>query len=169
MTNMNLKTKIIYPLIPIVAFQFLSCSTFRFCCNSENRRLDDIREAVFRYQFQNSDPTKWQNMEVYFLELMPDKKSPSPEFINRFSDIYPPVKPVSDAVINPRNGVVTDKETGKEGIIFNIEAIRWVDKDSVEVDGSFYVANLCAEGHTYYLKWFKGIWVVYKDIMHWIS
>jgi hypothetical protein len=166
---MDARRRILYILVSVLAWQFVGCCAFRLCYDAEERRLDDIREVVFRYQFENSDPVKWERNWVYFLQLMPGRKSPSERFMKRFAGHVPPVKPLSDCVIVKRNGTVIDKETGEQGIIFCIVEIKWVDEYKVEVDGSFYVANLCGEGHIYSVEWKDGAWVVTKDVMYCIS
>ncbi len=46
---------------------------------------DDIREAVFRYQFAHNASAQQQGAKVYFLSLAEDK-DPSDRFMLRFKD-----------------------------------------------------------------------------------
>ena len=71
---------------------------------------DNIREAVFRYQFEHNASGQQQNAKVYFLSL--DKGAdPNKAFMLRFRDHNPPVKKRSQAT---GKFEVIDKETGSE-------------------------------------------------------
>jgi hypothetical protein len=132
---------------------------------------DDIREAVFRYEFTHNC---WYKPEkVYFLALGNDK-DPSPALLKRFADNKPPVKPVSKCKISsklvqrPKTAVI-DKETGDRGLIFRVESIKWVTPKQVQVEGGYYADGLGASGNTYIVEFRGNRWVVVKDTMNWIS
>ena len=52
---------------------------------------DDVREAVFRYEFKAVN----RQADFYFIGV--DNKNPSEEFLARFRDDVPLVRPISDA------------------------------------------------------------------------
>src|ERR1043165_6923434 len=88
---------------------------------------DDIREAVFRYQFGHNASGAQQQAAVYFLEILSnDERSsfdPSDEFMARFGDHRPPVRKQSRA--RPGKGSApTDRITGEEGLIFRVGEIK---------------------------------------------
>ena len=56
-----------------------------------NAEQNEIREAVFRYQFEHNASGQQQTAKVYFLSFGKDQE-PSDEFIARFKDHKPPVK-----------------------------------------------------------------------------
>ena len=68
--------------------------------------MDDIREAVFRYQFKHIG-SGW--VKVYFLSFGRDK-SPSDKFMKRFKGHKPSVKKESQSIF--KDGL-KDKETGE--------------------------------------------------------
>lgn len=128
---------------------------------------DDIREATFRYQFLHNASGLQQKADVYFLSLGGKDRDPSDEFMKRFADHKPPVKKVSQSA--GRMEGVRDKATGGRGLIFRVEAIKWVSDTEVTVSGGYYEGGLSSSGNSYHLKKQKDKWVVEKSEMHWIS
>ena len=126
---------------------------------------DDIREAVFRYQFKHNASGQQQNAKAYFLSLGKDK-DPSDLFMVRFKDHKPPVKKRSQAT---GKFEVIDKKTGKSGIIFVVSTIKRARGDKVLVDGGYYEAGLSSSGNVYTVERKNNKWVVTKDQMLWIS
>jgi hypothetical protein len=126
---------------------------------------DDIREAVFRYEFAHNASGQQQNAKLYFLSVDKDK-DPSDAFISRFKDHKPPVKKRSRAT---GEFEVIDKETGERGLIFRATTIKQLSEDKVEVDGGYYEAGLSSSGNTYAVERKDHKWVVTKDEMRWIS
>ena len=130
-----------------------------------NAEQDEIREAVFRYQFEHNASGQQQTAKVYFLSFGKDQE-PSDEFIARFKDHKPPVKKRSQS---KGQFEVIDKETGERGLIFSAVSIQVIDTNTVEVDGGYYEAGLSASGNVYTVKRNHGKWIVTKDQMLWIS
>lgn len=128
--------------------------------------VDDIREAVFRYQFVHNN-RGLRGVDVFFLALG-QNTDPSQEFLKRFAGHTPPVKPVSACRIDPLRGVF-DKDTGKGGLVFRVEGIAWVNDKKVEVEGGYYRNGLAASGNVYTVESKSGKWVVVGDKMLWIS
>jgi hypothetical protein len=127
---------------------------------------DDVREAVFRYQFKHNASGAQQNVDYYFLDLGPE--GPIPEFMARFEAHSPEVLPVSEATASPAKGV-SHKDDGGHGLIFKVGEIQWIDKNTVDVEGGYYEAGLSASGNIYRVERKSGKWIVTKDTMHWIS
>lgn len=126
---------------------------------------DNIREAVFRYQFKHNASGQQQNAKAYFLSLGKDK-DPGDQFMERFKNHKPPVKKASQGITN--NGV-RDKETGERGLIFGVTSIKQINEDEVEVNGGYYEAGLSASGNVYRVKREGDRWVVKEDRTLWIS
>jgi hypothetical protein len=127
---------------------------------------DDIREAVFRYQFEHNASGQRQNATFYFLSYGKDKE-PGDDFIVRFKDHKPPVKKRSQS--SKVEGEVIDKETGERGLIFSAVTIKVIDANKVQVDGGYYEGGLSSSGNVYTLERKEGKWIVTKDQMLWIS
>jgi hypothetical protein len=127
--------------------------------------LDDIREAVFRYQFEHYAAGRQRRVKVYFLSFGDDKE-PDDTFLARFKDHKPPVKKRSQS----KGGFeVTDKETGKRGLIFSAVTIKVVDANKVQVDGGSYEGVRSASGNVFTVERKDGKWLVTKDQRLWIS
>lgn len=125
----------------------------------------DMAEAVFRYQFEHNASGQQTNAAAYFLEF--GNFDPDDAFISRFNGHNPPVKKRSQC--STKGMQVTDKKTGKPGLIFSIDKIVMTGPDTTEASGGYYEGGLSSSGNTYYLKRRNGKWFVEKDIMHWIS
>jgi len=116
--------------------------------NSQLSREDQIRVAVFRYQFEFNASALGKAANAYYLSVG-HYKDPSPELLNHFAAHHPVVKPVSASTLEPGTVQVLDKLTGLPGLIFRITEIRWLSDDEVEVDGGYYEASGSATGNTY--------------------
>lgn len=119
---------------------------------------DDVREAVFRWQFEHHNaPAQLTNAQVYFLELGPSADDPTDEFLKRFDGHKPPVRKGSSCIVN---GSAMDKKTGERGIIFRITSIVWQSDSTVEVNAGYYEGGLSVRGSLYILKREKRKWRV---------
>lgn len=130
---------------------------------------DDIRETVFRYQFQHNVSGQQQNAKVYFLSIgtLSGSRDPSDEFMKRFQGHKPPVKKVSQAIASVEG--VIDKDTGERGLIFRVTRIEWKSEVEVEVEGGYFESGLSASGNIYLVRQEGEKWVVKEDRMLWIS
>ena len=129
---------------------------------------DNIREAVFRYQFNHNASGQQQRAAFYCLAVGEKRSDPSDEFMKRFADHKPPVRKVSECQIDPSKGVI-DKRTGTSGLVFRVTGITWISDSEVEAAGGYYEAGLSSSGNTYTLTKQHGQWKVSKDKMNWIS
>lgn len=121
---------------------------------------DDIREAVFRYQFQQYDAKGSRNFTVYL--SVGDPQGPSDDFMKRFRKEMPFVKKSAEAVISPTEGV-------KNGIILIAEEVNWTHPDRAVVSGGYYIASLGAESNLYTVQRKNGKWAVTDVRLEWIS
>ena len=63
--------------------------------NSRESQADDIREAVFRYQFEHNASGQQQSAHDYYLAIGDQDADPSDEFMKRFAHHKPPVHKAS--------------------------------------------------------------------------
>jgi hypothetical protein len=120
-------------------------------------QVDDVREAVFRYQFDHSDAVK-----VIFISVGENGGDPSDEFMKRFADHKPPVRKESSSHFVIHKGVL-DKKTGERGVTFFVRHIRWISDTEVEVTGGYFFAELGASVNVYTVKKSDGIWKITKE------
>ena len=115
---------------------------------------EDVREAVFRYQFKTLD------FQVAFYFISVDNKNPTPAFLDRFRENQPAVRGVSDAKFEkkPIPGYV-DKHSEKQGVMFRQEAIHWVSDTQADVQGSVECGDLCNPA--------SGVYHVARSGDHW--
>jgi hypothetical protein len=119
---------------------------------------DDIREAVFRWQFDHNPLRQQPNApEVYFLRTEKHFELPD-EFMKRFADNQPPVRTMSR-----RDAASRDRRTGEHGVMFWITSIKWESDTEVDV-GSRCGWNGGASGNTYIVKKENGKWRVTNDM-----
>jgi hypothetical protein len=119
---------------------------------------DDIREAVLRHMFGHEAQQQKPYTKVLFISV--EKKDPDDKFIARFKGHIPPVKKGSDSVITGDMGGVMDKETGEGGMLYSVGEIKWINENEVDIDGSYYVANLFAGGCRYRVVPDGDKWIV---------
>ncbi len=137
---------------------------------------DNIREAVFRYQFEHN-ASGWMNCDtiIYFLSVgtqgyYPGRwndRDPGNEFLNRFEKNNLLVKPFTECKFF-KNKVI-DKKTGAVGIIFRAGKIKWISNDKVEVEDGYRAGNISNSENTYYLSRENALWKVTKDLSRGIS
>jgi hypothetical protein len=121
---------------------------------------DDIREAVFRFQFQSYD-SKWlQTFKVFYLSLG-DKHDPTDDFLQRFKDTN----------LDVRKASLADRSAGeiKDGLIFYIKEIKWISNKEVQVSGGHFKDGLNGSGRMFQVLREKGKWLVKKDTVIWVS
>jgi hypothetical protein len=119
-------------------------------------REDDGREVVFRYEFK----VLARAADFYFIGI--DNKNPSDEFLARFRNDVPIVRPISDARHEKKPlATIVDKRTEKDGIIFRTGAIRWTSETHADVEGGYECGDLCdATTGTYGVTRQGDHWVV---------
>ena len=125
--------------------------------------LDDIREAVFRYQFQHNASAQQQLAHAYFLSVE-DGKDPDDKFMERFKNHEPAVKKNSQA-----KGEFKKEGGSLDGLMFHIVAIKQIGPNKVEVGGGYYESALSSSGNIYMVQRVKNKWIVTRDNMQWIS
>jgi hypothetical protein len=118
---------------------------------------DDIREAVFRYQFDHNASGLQKSAKGYFLAIGEKGADPSDEFMKRFAHHKPPVHKASAW------------RTENKGLFFRVTSIVWISDAEVKVAGGYYEGNVSSSGNTYTLKKEAGNWQVTRDEMGSIS
>ena len=135
---------------------------------ARDSQMDDIREAVFRYQFDHNASGQQKTAKVYFIGVGEKATDPSDDLIKRFAEHKPPVRKASTSHYVQGKGIL-DKKTGEQGLAFSVRSIKWISDNEVEVYGGYYEAELSSSGNTYTVKKESGKWRVTKDKMDWIS
>lgn len=157
---------------------------------------NDIREAVFRYEFQHNSSGRQTSADAYHLGIahgwssqmeevtnpivraagiepfggMADEPSdPKGWFLRRFRGHTPRIKRYSEHEVRDLSDGVQDAQTGKPGLVFIVGGIRWIGPNEVEVEGGYYEGGLSASGNIYRLERRSGRWVVVNEFMTWIS
>jgi hypothetical protein len=123
-----------------------------------NSEEADLLEAVFRYEIEHYTsgvPRAGSTRSVYI--SLGEHKDPPPDVLARFKDHVPPVEPVSRAA-------------GEDGMTFRATHIKWIDNETVDIEGGYDCGDLlCGSGVTYRLQRKAGTWTVVSDGMNWIS
>lgn len=127
---------------------------------------DDIREAVFRHLFGHNASALQGDAQVYCLQLQGDA-DPGEALLRRFTAHRPPVVKVSACRMDPARGV-TERATGRRGLIFRIDSIRRSGDEAI-VEGGYSEAGLSASGNRYVVRRIAGRWQVVDDDMHSIA
>ncbi len=132
---------------------------------------DDIREAVFRYQFEHNASGAQQTAKFYCLSLGEYSTDIDPDdgLMQRFQGHKPAVKKVSQCAYGFEVGV-KETETGQSGgLVFRVTSIRWISDTEVEAEGGYYEGNMSSSGNVYQVVRKEGRWIVTEDQMRWIS
>jgi len=129
---------------------------------------NDIREAVFRYQFNHNSSIQGKSAAVYCLSVGEKNADPSDDLMRRFAAFKPPVREASDCSTDAYRGVA-EKRTGKRGVVFRVRTIKWVSETEVDVVGGYFEDGLSASGNTYTVIKTQGKWTVSKAKTNWIS
>ena len=114
---------------------------------------DDIREAVFRYHlkdFQIKSPKPF-----YFLAI--NHANPSPRFMARFRN-EPTIKRVSE--VKPKTFDVTDKATGKRGVVFYADQVRLIAANQAKIETGWRTSGRGGTFGTCLVERQKSGWVV---------
>lgn len=123
-----------------------------------------IYEAVLRYAVAHWDAA---SPKAYFIAVGGEDADPTPDFLARFADHQPPVRPVSRSSVE--SGRVLDRQTGEEGVLFHVGAITWVSESEVRVEGGHYEHRQSASGKTYRLMRQGESWSVVQVDVNWVA
>jgi hypothetical protein len=129
---------------------------------------DDVREAIFRYQFQHNHSGIQQQAAVYCLSVSEKTTDPTDTFTKRFEGNTPPVKKVSECSASADKGV-SDKATGGHGLIFRIGTITLHGTTEATAEGGYYEGGDSASGNVYQVRRQGSEWVVTEEKGLWIS
>lgn len=153
-------------LLVLVLVLVLGCATRVPPPESRDAAEASVYEAVFRHLFRHNASAARSRVDYYFLAIG-DGEDPPPALLARFAGHVPKVEPVSASRSSPQG--VRHEEDGGKGLVFRIEALRWLDADTAEVEGGYFEASLSASGNTHRVERRRGRWVVVDDRRNWIS
>jgi len=115
----------------------------------------EVYETVVRYQIKS-----WKlTADSYCVSIA--GKDPTKDFLQRFEPL--PVKGASGCRKQTKEKVsveVLDKKSGKRSVIYDLEAIRWINENEAEVPGGYFCASLCMASGTYRVVREGTQWVV---------
>jgi len=116
---------------------------------------DNVREAVFRYQFAHVELI----FAYHFIAI--DGKNPPEAFLQRFHDFEPPVRPLSEAErIKKPLRMIVNKNDQKQGVIFYLGQVKWISDVRADVEGRFECGDTCDE--------YSGVYHVSKQGNDWV-
>jgi len=94
---------------------------------------------------------------------------PDPRILASFRRHRPPVKRVSECVLEDLTTGIQDKRTKDRGLVFITGRITKIGPNVVEVEGGYYENGLSSSGNVYRVVKHRNRWVVVKDKLVWIS
>ena len=131
---------------------FLLLATVSFADDTIRKtQEDDIRESVFRYQFDHNTSKLQKTAKAYYLTVGGKVLDPSDEFMKRFAGHTPPVRKLSEW------------RKGGEGLSFRIMSMRWVSDTEVRVGGGCGDEVGTGSCNTFTVKRDSGGWKVATD------
>lgn len=118
----------------------------------------DIREVVFRYQFEHSELQQRDLAEAFFIGLDEGDDDPDAAFLARFAGHDPVVLPASDAERSLLG--VSHEDTGELGALFFQDDIDWVSDRRVTVEGGWFEGERSAGKSIFHVSLKADGWVV---------
>jgi hypothetical protein len=130
---------------------------------------DDIREAVFRHQFDHNASGLQKRAHAYCLLIRVGEKNsdPSDQFMKRFAGHKPPIRKASGC--HWTSIQVIENRSGRSALIFFVSNVSWISDTEVTVEGGYEEGNVSSSGNTYTLRKQNGKWGVTNDQMNVIS
>jgi hypothetical protein len=127
---------------------------------------DDVRETVFRHQFDHNASGQQKRAHAYCLAVLVGNKDsdPSDQFIRRFAHHKPPVRKASACHWDSIE--VVENRTGRLALIFHVSRITWISDTEVAVDGGYEEGNVSSSRNTYTVTKRNGKWEVTHDQMN---
>ena len=119
---------------------------------------DLIRKVVFTetIRFWNLHPDK--TLKTYYLAV-DDDKDPSGKLLEVFASYKVSIKKASDSFIKS-DGSVLNKVTKKQGVLFFISKLEWINNNEVKVSAGNQIGNLGGNGCSYKLKKENDEWKI---------
>lgn len=149
--------RVIYSLLLLTFASFVLAAD-----NNHSSQEDDVREAVFRYQFDHNASGQQRSAHAYCLALGDKDADPSEDFIKRFAHNKPPVRKASACHIASSSALL-DSRTGKSALLFRITKITRISDTEFRVNGGYYEGNMSSSGNNYTVRKEGGGWSVTED------
>jgi hypothetical protein len=151
----------IYRLSFVLVPLLLAYSTTLFASDADQiSEEDDIREAVFLYQFDHNASGLQKHAHAYciFVTINDRRVDPSNGFLKRFAHHKPPVR--KGSACHWTSGVAVYDRGGRPALIFTISKINWVSGTEVTVEGGYEEGNVSSSAESYAVNRQSGKWVV---------
>jgi hypothetical protein len=164
----NRRAAAFVPVASLILLLTIACP----CLATDNDRAsqeDDVREAVFRFQFDHNASGQQKTARAYCLAILTGEKDsdPSSEFIKRFAHHKTRVRKASDC--HCASFHVVENRFGRPALIFRVSNITWVADTGITVEGGYEEGNLSSSGNTYTVKKQNGKGFVTNNQMNFIS
>lgn len=133
-------------------------------------QLDDIREAVFRYQFDHRGVSG--RVDIYYVAFE-RFEDPGDAFLQRFARHDPPVRGGASAAHSEAMAAIRTggPEAREAALIFHVNRIEWICDDEVRVSGTIELpgTDLGSGGSYRVVRDREGSWRVESVEDEWIS
>ncbi|MFZ0952766.1 MAG: hypothetical protein WAN17_10905 [Candidatus Sulfotelmatobacter sp.] len=149
--------RVIYSLLLLALVSFVFAAD-----NDHPDQEDDVREAVFRYQFDHNASGLQKSAHAYCLALGDNDDDPSGDFMKHFAHNKPPVRKASACHIASSSALV-DSRTGKSALLFRITKITRISDTEYRVNGGYYEGNVSSSGNNYTVRKDGEGWSVTED------
>jgi hypothetical protein len=154
-------------VIPLLLLLTIAGGSFATDAGRQSHE-DDVREAVFRHQFDHNASGLQKSAHAYCLAIQSGEKDsdPSDQFMKRFAHHKPPVRKAS--ACHWASIQVVENRTGRSALIFRVSRLTWISDTEVSVDGGYDEGNQSSSGNTYTVRKRNGKWEVTGDKMNMI-
>lgn len=120
--------------------------------------LDAAQAAFVSHMFAENHSSIGNRAAALFVQ-MPGGGDPSPEFLDRVTDVPVRLGPASEATIDDA-GRIMDPLTGDPALLVRIISARLSGPDQAEISGGYEEAPLSASQARYELRCESGAWQV---------
>ena len=124
---------------------------------------DEVREAIFLDLIGEG-----RQCGICFLQVE-GGADPSDYLLDRLQKWCPFARPASSMPKDAQGFVVADAQTGQSGILFQVDALDWIDTRICAAQGGYYLDPLAALGNSYRVELQGETWKVVEVSMIWIS
>jgi len=135
--------------------------------DNTDKTVEDVREAIFRFQFNRIGTKSDKLVRVYFLTIGESPQDPDETFISRFSDLKSSVRKASMALCSTNGTHIAcrDRATGETGFLFWVGPVR-VHSPFASAEGNFWLGTQAERmPRKYFLRFTNGRWTVQQEAL----
>lgn len=166
---MKLFTKVIFIVVSFVLLFSFSENAKVLGQDKKGEIEDGIREIVFLKIIKPWKNSTNQELEFYFISVgnIQKQKNPNSKLLESLQKQYPQIREIKDSIMVEEKPI--DEKTGKKGVIFYVDNIKWESKTKVIVKAGSYLGNMAADECIYTLKFEDAEWRITNSERCWIS